>query len=163
MSSRREAPVEVMRELCEAVDAAAVAADDPRGCPPELFERAFRERCEALAAYRAAIAPKLRTRAEVDAEIATIVRTAYGSGTFHIRCGCAEVSPRVEELCREQTAPEPPQLIDCEFPEPDPVPCDCVVLRDQLHRIRALAQPVGGSVIPTRAERALQQILEVLG
>jgi hypothetical protein len=53
--------------LAEAVDAAAVACDAPEGTPPALFQRTWLARCRALDAYRAT-APKLRTRAEVDAE-----------------------------------------------------------------------------------------------
>lgn len=107
MPDHREAPVEVMRRLCEAVDAAAAAADDPRGCPPELFQRTFNERCDALTAYRAAIAPK-RTRAEVDAEIVTRVRARVlaSQGLPDIIQG-ETLSRDLFALCREDTAPEP--------------------------------------------------------
>lgn len=55
--------------------------------------------CETLTAFRAT-APKLRTRAEVDAEIVSRFRSAYASGSL--------VGSLVEigELCREETAPQ---------------------------------------------------------
>ena len=49
--------------LAEAVDAAARACDAPEGTPPDLFQRTWLARCEALTAYRATL-PKLRSRAE---------------------------------------------------------------------------------------------------
>jgi Mg-chelatase subunit ChlI len=61
---------------------------------------------EAGRAYRAAIAPK-RTRAEVDAEIVTVVRMAFGAGSVEVRSGAVNMTGRMEDLCREVTAPEP--------------------------------------------------------
>lgn len=69
----------------------------------------------AINAYRAAIAPK-RTRAEVDAEIATVVRVAFGAGSFEVRSGAVNMTGRVEDLCREETAPEPDPARDLAEP-----------------------------------------------
>ena len=41
--------------LAEAVDAAARACDAPEGTPPDLFQRTWLARCEALTAYRATL------------------------------------------------------------------------------------------------------------
>lgn len=103
--------------LAEAVDAAARACDLD-GTPPELFQRTFLARCEALAAYRAT-APRLRTRAEVDAEMVSLMRDRCGRG------GTLDEDQqlwiRFNELAREPTADphEPTQ------PEPDPEACSC--------------------------------------
>ncbi|HEX5011676.1 MAG TPA: hypothetical protein VFY71_14885 [Planctomycetota bacterium] len=86
--------------LAEAVDAAARVCDATEGTPPDLFQRAWQARCDALAAYRAT-APKLRTRAEVDAE-RILNLDAFRAGVIN---GCALVD-RDQALCREETAPD---------------------------------------------------------
>jgi hypothetical protein len=58
--------------------------------------------------YQRETTPKLRTRAEVDAEIATICRVAYGAGCIAVASGGVSMTRRVEELCSEPTAPEEP-------------------------------------------------------
>jgi hypothetical protein len=60
----------------------------------------------AIDAYRAT-APKLRTRAEVDAEIATVMRVAFGAGSVQVRSGAVNMTSRLEELCDEPLAPDP--------------------------------------------------------
>jgi hypothetical protein len=152
--TQREAPVEVMRELCEAAAGCWNQKSD-REEPPAGLEPPERRMWKAMHAYRAAIAPKLRTRAEVDAELADAVRA-------NVEHPSLALCQYIEKLAREETAPEPttPELAD-----PDPCSCDqALELQAKLDRIRALAEPAkGASSIPTRAERAIQQILEVLG
>lgn len=57
---------------------------------------------KALSAYRATL-PKLRTRAEVDAEIATFIRVAHGAGYFTVISGAVNFSSQLEKLCDEPT------------------------------------------------------------
>lgn len=59
---------------------------------------------EQLEAVRAEAAPPKRTRAEVDAEIATVVRMAFGAGSVQVRSGAVNMTSRLEELCDEPTA-----------------------------------------------------------
>lgn len=59
----------------------------------------------ALQAYRAT-APRLRTRAEVDAEIAGIMRDVYRAGLGSVFYSVDE-SLRLSRLCAEPTATEP--------------------------------------------------------
>jgi len=68
---------------------------------------------EAIEAYRAEIAPLLRTRAEVDAEIATICRVAYGAGSIAVVSGAVNMSNRIEQLCAEPTVPEAERCPQC--------------------------------------------------
>ncbi len=84
--------------------AAALAlaeADDFHERHPSL-DAAYKAHDAALKAYRAT-APKLRTRAEVDAEIATVVRMAYGAGSVQVRSGAVNMTGRIEALCAERT------------------------------------------------------------
>lgn len=106
--TKREASRETLERLAEAVDSAARATDDPGGCPPELFERTFRERCEALSAYRAEIAP-LRTRAEVDADISREARRFFGDV---LTDASIERHDRLKELVREPTQDSGPSSDD---------------------------------------------------
>lgn len=43
----------------------------------------------------------MRTRAEVDAEIATFIRVAYGAGYFSVISGAVNFSSQLERLCSE--------------------------------------------------------------
>jgi hypothetical protein len=61
----------------------------------------------ALEAYRATAPKPLRTRAEVDAEIATVMRVAFGAGSVQVRSGAVNMTSRLEELCDEPLAPDP--------------------------------------------------------
>jgi hypothetical protein len=100
--------------LAEAVDAAARACDAPEGTPSEVFTRVWFARCEALAAYRATAPKPLRTRAEVDADIAARTRelVRIGRGDF----------TSVWALCDEPTAESG---CKSEEHEPDPEACSC--------------------------------------
>ena len=60
---------------------------------------------DALAAWRAEITPPLRTRAEVDAEIANLMRGVYRAGVGAVSYS-ADESLRLSRLCTEPTAPE---------------------------------------------------------
>lgn len=108
MTERRRAPIEVLERLADAVDR------EFNG------ERATADVREWLSAYRAATAP-LRSRADVDAEIATVVRTL--SPEMLRRAGYSTLV----DLCSESTAPEP---------EPDLLIIDCPVHRGVVaHRL----------------------------
>ncbi len=70
-----------------------------------------------------AIVPPLRTRAEVDAEIAQKVRNCYMPTTgVHVY---PEHLENLGELVAEPLAPDPGPIIDCEFPEAAPGPDEC--------------------------------------
>lgn len=109
-----QARIDAALRLAESVDAAARACDALDGTPPDVFQRTFNARCQALEAYRATL-PKLRTRAEVDAEIATLVRDYHQHIT---RPGWKETPDwdsfsdgekrDLNRLCAEPTAPEEP-------------------------------------------------------
>lgn len=127
MVTNRKAPESVCRELAEAADdwyERKLDAEPAQGWCAEA-KRLF----YAIKAYRAATAP-LRTRAEVDAEIATIVRHAHGSGVVHVHTSNVDVTARVEQLCDEPTA-DGPEALDALFgvapdlPLEDPEPCGC--------------------------------------
>lgn len=82
--------------------------------PPPSF--ACKELLAAIAKAMKEAAPKPRTRAEVDAEIAAIVRVAFGAGTISLTSGAVNMTGRLEELCAECLAPEPevrPKCIRC--------------------------------------------------
>lgn len=62
----------------------------------------------AWKAYRATAPKPLRTRAEVDAEIATIVRMGFDSGSVHVSNPGGTMDEYLLALCAEPTAdPEP--------------------------------------------------------
>lgn len=100
MTEKRRAPLEVLERLAEADVALTDAVDGKEGVSPALYERLFADRCAALAAYRAATA-QLRTRAEVDAEIAATCRAAT-----QIPAGKLDVMA-LNRLCSESTTDEP--------------------------------------------------------
>jgi hypothetical protein len=137
--------------LAEAVCALATAVDGEGAVPPALLQA----RQDALRAYRAT-APKLRTRAEVDAEIVSRFRSAYASGSL--------VGSLVEigELCREETAPEEPNRVtdhDADTRElQDPEPCGCQLAErvDRLERATEMA-PYAARI---RALREIRDDLE---
>src|SRR4029078_8073659 len=54
----------------------------------------------------------LRARAEVDAEIATIVRVAFGAGSVQVRSGAVNMTARIEALCDEPTSDSGPSSVD---------------------------------------------------
>jgi hypothetical protein len=88
--------------LAEAVDAYYTKATDERAKAHQT----------ALAAYRAT-APKLRTRAEVDAEIVAKVREHSRLWPEHGPDDPRAAGARwaaIQALCREQTAPEPDRI-----------------------------------------------------
>lgn len=101
---KREASVETMRRLAEAVDKFWNAPMDAA-----VTMAAHGAVADALAAYRSEIAP-LRTRAEVDSEIAAAVRECYGKRAREEpllpRHLWNEKALRLIDLCREPTAPE---------------------------------------------------------
>ena len=99
--TKREASRETLERLAEAYH----HAQDPRGSSKRETRLEDAYRC-----WLEETAPRLRTRAEVDAEIATIMRrvdaearAAGGWGFGHRRLGDEN---RVGELCSEPTAPE---------------------------------------------------------
>ncbi len=94
--------------LAEAADAAARACDAPEGTPPEVFTRTWFARCEALAAYRATAPKPLRTRAEVDADIAAKVRGCTRRDGLLVDGELLKEARRLCLLVREPTAdPQP--------------------------------------------------------
>ncbi len=108
---------ETMRRVCEA-DLALQTT--PTGSA--TYKRAEIERHEALVAYRAEIAPKLRTRAEVDAEIVSITREHCrrrpGDEKLPSEAIWKERCFLIIELVSEPTAPEPePESHACNHPE----------------------------------------------
>jgi len=80
------------------------------GDPEPGWDHASKAHFMALKAYRAAIAPKLRTRAEVDAEKLQVASSFFAG--YQSEKTCRENWGR---LCREETAPEPD-------PKPPPAP-----------------------------------------
>lgn len=48
-----------------------------------------------------------RSRADIDTEIATIVRVAFGAGDVTVRSGGVNMTARVEDLCREPSEDGP--------------------------------------------------------
>jgi hypothetical protein len=101
---KREASRETLERLARALDTHHLDA-------PVSGDRML---MDALTAWRAEIAPRLRTRADVDAEIATICRVAYGAGNIAVVSGAVNMSNRIEKLCAEPTAPEAETLVDCD-------------------------------------------------
>ena len=72
---------------------------------------------KALHAYEAEIAPRLRTRAEVDAEIARTVRTIGSRGGPHTPTELHPTTADLQHLVAlrdELTAPEAETLVDCD-------------------------------------------------
>lgn len=92
----REASVETLRRLAEAVDTAVRPGH--AGLAADIVS-------DALAAYRAEIAP-LRTRAEVDAEIVERVRLAERVAPAGAMMWDEMLRRDLQTLCREPTAPE---------------------------------------------------------
>jgi hypothetical protein len=97
---KREPTLATLKALAEA----AVRYVGPNG--ERMGSNDGAELAAYVSAYRSEITPRLRTRAEVDAEIATIVRVAYGAGHIAVTSGAVSMTRRVEELCAEPTAPE---------------------------------------------------------
>jgi hypothetical protein len=102
--TRKLASRETLERLAEAVDA--------YGRQNHMFEAEHVTPVrEALRAYRAEITPPLRTRAEVDTEIALIVRaivaaTGESPGCWGIGKRTLGQESRLVTLCAEPTAPE---------------------------------------------------------
>lgn len=123
MSDRR-APESVLVALAEAVD---------KYCGPVVNTlETWNQVQEALAAYRAAIAPVLRSRAEVDAEI---VLAARSLGTRYT----VELHNRLNVLSTEPTRPDSSPGDESTPLDPDERPCGCeseVALRAKLQHIR---------------------------
>ncbi len=89
---------------------------------------------EALSAYRATL-PRLRTRAEVDADLVHQLRR-YAKLTIEHR-DRSNLWPDIERLCAEPTAPEGPEV----EANGDPDPCSCEqseALKDQLTECQRL-------------------------
>ena len=96
--TKREASRETLERLAEAVDSHKLLWMHANK------SAAWEDLSDALSAYRAEITPPLRTRAEVDAEIAATIRkdrlASRGLGMSHNTL-CA-----LDRLCAEPTAPE---------------------------------------------------------
>ncbi|HEU4582484.1 MAG TPA: hypothetical protein VFS67_29705 [Polyangiaceae bacterium] len=160
--------------LAEADCALATAVDGEGRVPPELLQA----RQDAIRAYRAT-APKLRTRAEVDAEIAKLTRECVENEWAGGEDGYKRWE-RVTALCGEETAPEPTELGACPpdcvacNPLPDPLvqqtlaadeseACSCEeaeALKAQFDRCRAIVRAARlGEVNGEAAARALEREL----
>lgn len=115
---------------------------------PGALER-YSELRAALDAFRAEATVKLRTRAEVDAEIARTVRVMRERhGTIPAIIPIGEQTELLG-LCAEPTA-EPP--IDCEFPEADPCGCEAeLALRERLRRCLLAAQALDRGEVSVKA------------
>ncbi len=108
-------------EVVAAALALAKAADEYNRHPDAATDGGTGDRYNsALRAYRAAIAPKLRTRAERDAEFVQLAMRWF----LNTECPHT-VYERCQELAREQTAPEP-----------DPVCEESVALRMAIEELK---------------------------
>ena len=129
MTERRRAPIEVLERLAEAFDS------NWKNDAPGAVER-YAELMAAHQAYRAATAP-LRTRAEVDADIATLLREDVAHGPAVDCLGYDRTAKKLRLLCAEPTSDEPAPPIGVSFPEP----CSCeesTALHGRLRRIHQL-------------------------
>lgn len=104
----REPSLATLKALAEAVDAwyGNPDAEEPGWC--DESKQLFRQ----LVAYRAEIAPRLRTRAEVDAEIVAIIRERclMASSSFS---GDRTRWEHLQALCTEPTVPEAERCPQC--------------------------------------------------
>lgn len=128
----------------------------------------------ALDAARAEAAPKLRTRAEVDAEIAREVRLSVARGCdedfFYAQCRQEEQRvSRVRQLCAEPLAPEPdPNHTDVVQPDdaPEPERCSCeeaLTLREKLKAVREILRELAapGITLEMRKSHALGATMRI--
>lgn len=99
---------ETLERLASATDLWAGEFDEQ-----PLHAGVTKDYCRAMAAARTeALVPPLRTRAEVDAEIAREIRESTESGIYCEDCLCPEGggdngrAERIRALCREPLAPE---------------------------------------------------------
>lgn len=135
MTEKRRAPIEVLERLAEAM--LEYTSNGKRFCG-KLGTLAGDDHdavVDALAALRAATAP-LRTRAAVDAEIATLLREDVAHGPAVDCLGYDRTAKKLRLLCSEPTSEEPAPPIDTSFPEP----CSCdeaLHLKERLRCIRA--------------------------
>ena len=143
--TNRKAPESVCRDLCEAVI--------HYGIWPKVLE-------PHVESYRAATAP-LRTRQEVDAEIANLCRDKVTLPRPIDLDEVSRISKRIEELCREPTADEPEKARsrrecgDCgllyegdECPAHEPEACGCEeteALKRKLQHVREICGRYGAS------------------
>jgi hypothetical protein len=140
MTERRRAPLEVLERLAEA------AAEYWQGMKHAVNEPRRNHLLDCLETYRAATSP-LRTRAEVDAEIATCTRlhVRYWGTDGPDNVHAAETRWKgIQRLCSEPTTdePEPNATTDHDADLRDPEPCGCEEageLRARLTRIKSMA------------------------
>jgi hypothetical protein len=144
----REASVATLRRLAEAVERWHGSHVEGRGYAIAFAEEAL----PALAAYRSEIAP-LRTRAEVDAEIATLIRDYHRHITrpgWKERCDWDSFSVGqkndLERLCREPTRDSGPSSADAEE-VPSPRPPASPAGADLLQRVELLERYLGPSAL----------------
>ena len=113
----------------------AESAEAYRHAPSSSYDdnTALRDRWNhASDKLRAECTVTLRTRAEVDADIATVVRSHHEAHEYGISCVLPEREERLKRLCAEPMAePEMWGVSNVEFataepePAPDPDPCGC--------------------------------------
>lgn len=139
MSEKRRAPESVMRDLCEAVEAYERRVDD-LSLPEAPETKAL---AKALSAYRAAAAP-LRTRQEVDAEIAETVRDICEYNGTIPAIMPIDGQQKLKRLCSEPTADEPAPREPTRS-EPTAEPCGCEESEALRARIAAAIQELSRS------------------